>query len=232
MTIREWFDKISLSVYPIGVRDIGEEYVSTFQIVKRYTAEDDKENLSCGGNIVYLELKPGEKILDLGCGRGRETIEAARLIGNRGYAWGLDLTPRMIEAAKENALNEEVNNIEFIQASMEQIPLPENYLDAVISNCAINHVENKVEVYREIFRILKQGGRFVVSDIMTDTPLPQSIKEDPEAVAACFGGAITIAEYEEVLRQAGFSSVEVLKERRYLKNGYEMISRTFCGYKH
>jgi arsenite methyltransferase len=206
--------------------------MNTFQIVKRYTAEDEDSNLSCGGNITYLELKSGERVLDLGCGRGKETIEAARHIGKQGYVWGLDLTPRMIEAATENAKTEGLDNIEFLIASMDQIPLSENSLDAVMSNCAINHVEDKLQVYREIYRILKPGGRFVVSDIMTEAPLPQAIKEDPEAIADCFGGAITIAEYEEALKEAGFLSVEVFKERRYLKNGYEMISRTFCGYKH
>lgn len=205
--------------------------MATFQIVNRYTAEDDQANLSCGGNISYLELKLGEKILDLGCGRGQETIEAARLIGNKGYAWGLDVTPRMIELAIKNAKLERIHNIDFILSTMIKIPMGENTLDVVMSNCAINHVEDKTRVYSEIYRLLKPGGRFIVSDIMTEFPLPQSIKEDPEAIAACFGGAITISEYESALKQAKFETVEVLKERRYLKNGYEMISRTFRGYK-
>jgi ubiquinone/menaquinone biosynthesis C-methylase UbiE len=205
--------------------------VATFQIVNRYTAEDDQANLSCGGNISYLELKLGEKILDLGCGRGQETIEAARLIGNKGYAWGLDVTPHMIELAIKNAKLERIHNIDFILSTMIKIPMGENTLDVVMSNCAINHVEDKTRVYSEIYRLLKPGGRFIVSDIMTEFPLPQSIKEDPEAIAACFGGAITISEYESALKQAKFETVEVLKERRYLKNGYEMISRTFRGYK-
>jgi ubiquinone/menaquinone biosynthesis C-methylase UbiE len=114
---------------------------------------------------------------------------------------------------------------------MEKIPIGDESLDAVLSNCAINHVDDKLAVYREIQRTLKSGGRFVVSDIMTETPLPSEIKQDPEAVAACFGGAITVKEYEEVLVSAGFDRIEIYKERRYVKNGYEMISRTFQGKK-
>ncbi|HVJ49329.1 methyltransferase domain-containing protein [Desulfitobacterium sp.] len=205
--------------------------MSTFEIVKRYTEEDKNSNLSCGGNIQYLELKEGERALDLGCGRGGETVEAAKQVGSQGFVWGLDLTPRMIDLAQERSRNEQILNVKFILGSMDQIPLKDNSLDAVLSNCAINHVEDKLAVYREMYRVLKPGGRFVVSDIMTETPLPQEIKEDPEAVADCFGGAITIREYEESLSQAGFFKVEVFKERRYLKNGYEMISRTFQGYK-
>lgn len=207
------------------------ENMSTFEIVKRYTDEDENANLSCGGNIIYLNLMKGEKVLDLGCGRGGETIEAAQRIGTKGFAWGLDITPRMIELAQERAQKEQIQNVEFLKASMDSLPFEDNSLDAVFSNCAINHVEDKVAVYQEIYRVLKQGGRFVVSDIMTEQPLPLEIREDPEAIADCFGGAITLQEYEAALNQAGFSKVEVFKERRYLKNGFDMISRTFQGHK-
>ncbi|MHB1653967.1 MAG: methyltransferase domain-containing protein [Desulfitobacteriaceae bacterium] len=205
--------------------------MSVFQIVKRYTEEDEDSNLSCGGNVAYLFLKPGEKVLDLGCGRGAETLAAAKSVLPNGFAWGLDLTPKMVDAAKRQAEMMGVHNVEFFMGSMVNIPLVAASLDAVISNCAINHVEDKLAVYREIYRVLKSGGRFVVSDIMTEKSLPRHIKEDPEAVAACFGGAITVQEYERALSSAGFSTIKVFKERRYLKNGYEMISRTFSGQK-
>jgi len=205
--------------------------VTVLEIVKRYTVEDENSNLSCGGNITFLDLHPGEKVLDLGCGRGGETLQAATLVGEDGFAWGLDITPKMIERAQERADQGSIKNVVFLLSSMEKIPLEDASLDAVLSNCAINHVEDKVAVYREIHRTLKSGGRFVVSDIMTDTPLPSEIKQDPEAVAACFGGAITVREYEKALVSAGFDRIEIYKERRYLKNGYEMISRTFQGKK-
>ena len=205
--------------------------MTVLEIVKRYTVEDENSNLSCGGNITFLDLHPGEKVLDLGCGRGGETLQAATLVGEDGFAWGLDITPKMIERAQERADQGSIKNVVFLLSSMEKIPLEDASLDAVLSNCAINHVEDKVAVYREIHRTLKSGGRFVVSDIMTDTPLPSEIKQDPEAVAACFGGAITVREYEKALVSAGFDRIEIFKERRYIKNGYEMISRTFQGKK-
>jgi len=205
--------------------------MTVLEIVKRYTAEEENFNLSCGGNIAFLDLHPGEQVLDLGCGRGEETLQAATLVGRDGFAWGLDITPKMIERAQERADQVSIKNVVFLLSSMEKIPIEDASLDAVLSNCAINHVEDKVAVYREIHRLLKSGGRFVVSDIMTETPLPSEIKQDPEAVAACFGGAITVKEYEEVLVSAGFDRIEIFKERRYVKNGYEMISRTFQGKK-
>lgn len=205
--------------------------MTVLEIVKRYSAEDENSNLSCGGNISFLDLHPGEKVLDLGCGRGEETLQAATLVGGDGFAWGLDITPKMIERAQQRANQGSIKNVVFLISSMEKILLEDASMDAVLSNCAINHVEDKVAVYREIYRLLKSGGRFVVSDIMTETPLPSEIKQDPEAVAACFGGAITVKEYEEVLVSAGFDRIEIFKERRYVKNGYEMISRTFQGKK-
>ena len=198
-------------------------------IVKRYTAEDPGANLSCGGNLEFLDLQPGERVLDLGCGRGHETILCAQAVGAQGFVWGLDLTPRMLELARSQAQG--VPNIEFVLGTMEELPLPEESVDAVLSNCAINHAPNKTQVYREIWRVLKTGGRFVVSDIMTEHPLPEAIRQDPEMVAACFGGAITVAEYSRALAAAGFDKAEILKERHYLKNGYAMISRTFRGVK-
>ncbi len=205
--------------------------MTVLEIVNRYTAEDENSNLSCGGNISFLDLQLGEKVLDLGCGRGEETLQAATLVGEAGFAWGLDITPKMIEKAQERADKASIKNVIFLLSSMEVIPIEKASLDAVLSNCAINHVDDKAAVYREIHRLLKSGGRFVVSDIMTETPLPSEIKQDPEAVAACFGGAITVKEYEEALVSAGFDRIEIFKERRYVKNGYEMISRTFQGRK-
>ena len=203
----------------------------TLEITKRYSNVSANSNLSCGGNLTYLALRQGEKVLDLGCGRGTETIQAAELISPTGFAWGIDLTPVMIKAAKDQAREAGVDNVEFLLSSIEQIPFATGSINALISNCAINHVADKLSVYSEIYRVLSPGGRFVISDIMTNKPLPQAIKEDPEAIAACFGGAITVKEYEEVLGSAGFLEIEIFKVRHYSKNGYDMISRTFQGKK-
>ncbi|MDA8229285.1 MAG: methyltransferase domain-containing protein [Desulfitobacterium hafniense] len=204
--------------------------MSVFEIIDRYSQERDS-NLSCGNNLGYLAVSLGESIVDLGCGRGLEAIEVAKLVGDKGYVWGVDITPRMIELARKNAGLHKANNISFLVGLMDDLPFKDNSVDAVLSNCAINHVEDKAAVYREIHRILKPGGRFVVSDIMTDEPLPPEIKSDPQAIASCFGGAITVKEYQHALLSAGFSEVRVLKEKRYTKNGYDMISRTFTSRK-
>lgn len=205
--------------------------MTTLEITKRYSNLSANSNLSCGGNLSYLALRPGEKVLDLGCGRGTETIQAAELISPSGFAWGIDLTPVMINAAKDQAREAGVENVEFLLSSIEQIPFATGSIDALISNCAINHVADKLSVYSEIYRVLSPGGRFVISDIMTNKSLPLEIKEDSEAIAACFGGAITVKEYEKLLGSAGFQEIEIFKERHYSKNGYDMMSRTFKGKK-
>lgn len=203
---------------------------SKLRIIARYSNELATENLSCGNNLQYAELQPGENLLDLGCGRGSETIRAAREIG-MGKAIGLDVTPKMVEAAGKAAAEQGVGNAHFVLGAIENLPFPDEHVDVVISNCAINHARDKYRVYSEIYRVLKPGGRFIVSDIMSEEALPEEITSDPQAVADCFGGAIITEEYFDAISRAGFSQIEILKERRYLKNGYDMISRTMRGLK-
>ncbi len=196
-------------------------------IQKRYSQKDAQEcDLSCGGNIEHLNIKPGESILDLGCGRGAETILAARMAGSGGRAVGLDLTPAMIEAARGNAMESGVQNAEFFAGEIENLPFENGTFDAVISNCVINHAKDKTKVYLEIMRVLKKGGRFIVSDAVTKNPLPPEVKNDPEAWAQCFGGSVTREEYFKSILSAGFKEIEVLNSREYVKNGYDFISLT------
>lgn len=198
----------------------------------RYEKESKVEsNLSCGNNLSFLKLSRGEKILDLGCGKGFETIEAAKMVGDSGYAVGLDLTPEMLNIAKKNAKDQNIANIKYIEGDIENLPFGDEEFDAVMSNCVINHAKDKSRVYKEIYRVLKDGGRFVVSDAVTKYPLPESIKNDPVQWAACFGGAITEAEYLSSIKSAGFNQIDVLKRREYLKNGYDFISLTIMAYK-
>lgn len=198
-------------------------------IIQRYSEGTQTENLSCGGNLDFAHLKPGELVIDLGCGRGSETLRAAQKVEK---AIGLDITPKMVEAARQQAEAKGVTNVEYVLGSLENLPFSTNYADVIISNCAINHVRDKELVYREIFRVLKPGGRFVVSDIIAQQALPEEITLDPEAVAACFGGAIPGDEYFNAISNAGFIEVEVLKERSYLKNGYGLTSVTLRAVKH
>lgn len=202
------------------------------EIQARYSKESSCcNNLSCGSNLDFLKIVPGENILDLGCGKGKETIEAARLTGPEGKAVGLDITEAMIEAAYRNAEKENLPNVWFVKGDIEKLPFEDSVFDAVISNCVINHAKSKKRVYEEIFRVLKYGGRFVISDAATVNPLPPEVKNDPEAWAQCYGGAITEKEYLDSIMLSGFCEVSVLKRREYIKNGYDFVSLTMMATK-
>ena len=202
------------------------------KITKRYEAESEQCcPLGCGSALDEISVRRGESILDLGCGRGEDTIEAARLAGPEGMAVGLDLTEAMIEKAIALATRKGVRNALFAQGDIEKLPFRDKAFDGVMSNCVINHAKDKGRVYREIQRVLKPGGRFVVSDAVTKYPLPARVKDDPEAWAQCFGGAITEEEYLESILIAGFGKVEILNRREYLKNGYDFISLTIKAVK-
>lgn len=196
-------------------------------IKKRYTKESIQScNLSCGNNIDFLNIKPGDTILDLGCGRGEETIQVASLIGPSGFADGLDITDAMIDEAIKKAEKANVDNVKFTIGDIENLPYEDARFSAVMSNCVINHAKDKSSVYKEIYRVLKSNGRFVISDAVSKYQLPQEVKNDPEAWAQCFGGAETEEEYLSNIKSAGFKVIEILNRREYLKNGYDFISLT------
>ena len=202
------------------------------EIQARYTKESGNScNLSCGSNLDFLKIAPNENILDLGCGRGNETIQAAILTGTEGKVVGLDITQAMIDAAHINAEGIGISNVWFLKGDIENLPFEEATFDAVMSNCVINHALSKQKVYSEIFRVLKPYGRFVISDAVTKKPLPTEVKNDPEAWAQCFGGAITEKEYLKSIISAGFYEVEILNRREYIKNGYDFISLTILASK-
>jgi ubiquinone/menaquinone biosynthesis C-methylase UbiE len=204
----------------------------TDEIQGRYTKESSCcSNLSCGSNLDYLNITAGENILDLGCGRGQETLQAARLAGAKGKATGLDITQAMIDTAVKNAIEAGTGNTSFIHGDIENLPFNNDSFDAVMSNCVINHAKDKKNVYREIFRVLKDRGRFVISDAVTREPLPDNIKKDPEAWAQCFGGAITEEEYFESIKFSGFNEIKILNRREYIKNSFEFISLTIMAVK-
>lgn len=188
-------------------------------------------SLGCGSTLDALSIAQGERILDLGCGRGEETLQAAELVGPNGWAEGLDLTEAMVTKAKENAERASINNATFVQGDIEALPFSDNRFDGIMSNCVINHAPDKQKVYKEIHRVLRAGGRFVVADAVTKMPLPQHVKNDPEAWAQCYGGAVTEKEYLEAIQAAGFSEVSILNRREYIKNGYDFISLTIKAVK-
>ena len=201
-------------------------------IKNRYEAESMQNcSLGCGTTLQELEIKKGDVVLDLGCGRGVDTISAARLTGTDGRAIGLDLTSGMIKEAIRGAEKASVRNASFVLGDMEALPFQDKTFHAAMSNCVINHARDKKKVYREIYRVLKDGGRFVVADAVSKYPLPTEVKRDPEAWAQCFGGAVTEEEYMGAILASGFQKVEILNRREYLKNGYDFISLTIKAVK-
>lgn len=201
-------------------------------ITNRYSEESKTcDSLSCGDNFSFLNIEKGEIVLDLGCGRGKDTIRAAEQTGKSGFAIGLDLTAEMVEKAKQNAFEQDVVNVSFTMGNIENLPFENDYFNKVLSNCVINHAKDKKKVYSDIYRILKVGGSFVISDAVTKYPLPNEIKNSETAWAECFGGAVTEEEYMESIQNAGFDNIQIMKRREYLKNGYDFISLTIKGNK-
>lgn len=202
------------------------------EIQDRYQVEASSCcSLGCGSTLLSLDMVPGERILDLGCGRGEETLEAAALVGPTGMATGLDLTEAMVIKAKENGLAAGVKNVVFVQGDIEDLPFQDESFDGVMSNCVINHAKDKGKAYREINRVLRPGGRFVVADAVTKIPLPDEVKNDPKAWAECYGGAITEEEYLLAIRVAGYARIDILSRREYIKNGYDFVSLTIKAVK-
>lgn len=173
-------------------------------------------SLGCGNPIAIAELRPGEVVLDLGSGGGIDCFLAARKVGPEGKVIGLDMTPDMIKLARRNARKIRATNVEFRYGEMEEIPLPDESVDAIISNCVINLSPDKNAVFGEAYRVLRPGGRMNVSDIVLNGELPQSIRGRLDAWAGCVAGALDESDYLGRIQAAGFEEVEVLS-RDYVK---------------
>ncbi|MDR7439123.1 MAG: methyltransferase domain-containing protein [Armatimonadota bacterium] len=171
-------------------------------------------SLGCGSPVAYADLAPGEVVVDLGSGAGLEVLRAARAVGPHGQAVGVDMTEEMVVLARHNAAALGVPNARFVVGDLETLPLPDHFADAVISNCVVNLVPDKAQAFREAHRVLRPGGRLVVSDVMADRSLPPELKDDPQAWSACVAGALSLEEYLRLVREAGFQAVEVLEESR------------------
>ena len=172
-------------------------------------------SLGCGNPTALAELKPGEKVLDLGSGGGIDVLLSARRIGSAGFAYGLDMTDEMLELAERNRKESGVENVRFLKGVIEDIPLEANAVDVVISNCVINLSADKGQVLREGYRVLVPGGRFAVSDIVFQGHIPPAIRADLEAWAGCIAGALEEETYRNLLQEAGFTGIEVEVTRRY-----------------
>lgn len=172
-------------------------------------------SLGCGNPTALAELRPGETVLDLGSGGGIDVLLSARRVGPTGKAFGLDMTDEMLALAEENKGKSGLQNVEFLRGEIENIPLPDNAVDVIISNCVINLSGDKDRVLREAFRVLKPGGRFAVSDVVVRGPVPSEIRKNIELWVGCVAGALEEMEYVHKLAKAGFDAIDVEPTRVY-----------------
>jgi len=172
-------------------------------------------SLGCGNPTALAELKPGENVLDLGSGGGIDVLLSARRVSPTGKAYGLDITDEMLALANENKRKSGIENVEFLKGEIENIPLPDNSVDVIISNCVINLSADKSKVLREAFRVLKPGGRFAVSDVVTRGEIPPAIRQSVLAWVGCVAGALDESEYRAKLAAAGFEKIDIEPTRIY-----------------
>lgn len=174
-----------------------------------------RASLGCGNPTALANLRPGEVVLDLGSGGGIDVLLSARRVGSTGKAFGLDMTDEMLALAEENRRNSGLTNVEFLKGDIEEIPLPSSSVDVVISNCVINLAADKDRVLREVFRVLKPGGRFAVSDVVVRGRIPEAVRKSMELWVGCVAGALRDYEYVAKLAKAGFTDIEIEPTREY-----------------
>ena len=181
-----------------------------------YTAQDlasvpegANMGLGCGNPVALASLKPGETVVDLGAGGGFDCFLAAKQVGENGKVIGVDMTPDMLTTARLNAEKMDAKNVEFRLGEIEHLPVADNSVDIIMSNCVINLSPDKLSVYRDAYRVLKPGGRLAIADIVTTAPLPEKIRKNMALVAACVGGAATIEDTREMLATAGFQEITI-----------------------
>ena len=180
--------------------------------------QDAVLGLGCGNPTVIAEIKPGETVLDLGSGGGIDCFLAARMVGEAGRVIGVDMTEKMINLARRNASEGGHTNVEFRLGEIESLPVEDNSVDLIISNCVINLAPNKANVFSEAFRVLKPGGRIMVSDLVTRCEIPEQVRKSFEAWAACIAGAMIKEEYLDVIRSIGFQEVTLEAEHEYCED--------------
>lgn len=168
--------------------------------------------LGCGNPVALAALKEGETVMDLGSGAGFDCFLAGRKVGPRGKVIGVDMTPEMIQRARQNAKEGGFTNVEFRLGEIEHLPAPDNSMDVIISNCVINLAPDKAQVFREAFRVLKPGGRLMVSDIVLEGELPEAIRTSVAAYVGCVAGAMHKEDYLKAMEKAGFEDVRVVEQ--------------------
>lgn len=175
---------------------------------------DANLGLGCGNPVAFMMIKEGDVVIDLGSGAGIDCFLASKKVGSKGKVIGIDMTPKMIEKAKENAKKGNFTNVQFILGEIENLPIEDNFANIVISNCVINLSPDKQKAFNEIYRILKKNGCFIVSDIVLLDNLPEDIKNSSEAYTACLAGAILKEEYIKIIEKAGFKNIKIIEEKK------------------
>ena len=168
-----------------------------------------KASLGCANPVALANLQKGEYVLDLGSGGGIDVLISSKFVGERGHVYGLDMTDSMLDLAEENKKKYGAENVEFIRGYIEQIPLPDESVDVVMSNCVINLTENKEKALAEAFRVLKKGGRLAVADIVELTPVSEELRHHIKLWVGCIAGALSVKEYQQILGRVGFSHIEI-----------------------
>ena len=214
-----------------GVREVAEAFGYTPEELASIPAEANM-GLSCGNPTALANLREGETVVDLGSGGGLDVFLAAGKVGPGGRAIGIDMTPEMVERARRNAERgndgKPFTNVEFYLSTIDKLPLPDNSVDCVISNCVINLAPDKTAVFKEIARVLKPGGRVAVSDIALKKELPAEVANDISAYTGCIAGAILIDKYKQGLLEAGFSHVEVVDSAADLNAYAKLENQSGC----
>lgn len=187
---------------------IGDEYIN----VKGHNVDADL-GLGCGIPTQFANIKEGDSVLDLGSGAGNDCFVARAIVGETGKVTGIDFTHAMTEKARANNIKLGFTNVEFIQGDIEEMPLGDNQFDVIVSNCVLNLVPDKAIAFSEIYRVLKSGGHFCVSDVVIKGTLPEKLQKDAEMYAGCVSGAIDIDEYLEIIENTGFQNVEIHKQK-------------------
>lgn len=198
------------------------------KIIERYSKVKDTDNLGCANLSPFLNIKKNDYILDLGCGNGSQAIRLSEITGEKGLVYGLDLSETIILNAKSK---NNKSNVKFVSGDIEKLPFENGYFNLIISNCVINHSMKKKSVFSEIYRVLKKGGYFLIGDVMSVDKIPYDIANNPENIAACWGGAILKSEYLSIITDIGFKNVQELSNRQYMKNDFLLESIIIKGEK-
>lgn len=195
------------------------------EILKRLPAGAQLASRGCGDPVAQAHVRPGERVLDLGSGGGIDALIAAQMTGPKGKVYGLDLSSEMVALAQENARSARIGNVEFLEGDVQSIPLPDAFVDLVISNCVVNLCESKHAVFSEAQRVLAPGGRLVISDIVALSEIPAEAEDDLCALTGCRNGITSSDEYERDLRACGFSRVEISPKTIYTLEVLEKKAR-------